>query len=67
MAVVFATRKGNDLPATWAAPWGDTYTVVDGDAHDLRFLDPAGVIVGLRGKGRLANAEPTPGGFLQPA
>jgi hypothetical protein len=25
--------------------------VVDGDTTDLRFLDPAGVIVGLRAKG----------------
>ena len=26
--------------------------VVDGDATDLRFLDPKGVIVGLKAKGR---------------
>ena len=26
--------------------------VIDGDKHDLRFLDPAGVIVGLRPKGK---------------
>lgn len=26
--------------------------VIDGDAHDLRFLDPEGVIVGLKAKGR---------------
>ena len=26
--------------------------VIDGDKHDLRFLDPAGVIVGLKAKGK---------------
>jgi len=26
--------------------------VIDGDKHDLRFLDPKGVIVGLVAKGR---------------
>jgi len=43
VAVVF--RKA--LPATWGGR-----PVIDGDAHDLRFLDPRGVIVGLRAKGR---------------
>jgi hypothetical protein len=36
-------------------PAGLTYAgrrVINGDADDLRFLDPAGVIVGLKGKGR---------------
>jgi hypothetical protein len=27
-------------------------TVIDGDAHDMRFLDPVGVIVGLKAKGK---------------
>lgn len=27
------------------------YRVIDGDAHDLRFLDPKGVVVGLKAKG----------------
>jgi hypothetical protein len=30
-----------------------SYPVVDGDLHDLRFMDPHGVIVGLRAKGAL--------------
>lgn len=47
VAVVFDTKKGADLPATW-----NGYTVIDGDISDLRFLDPRGVIVGLRGKGK---------------
>jgi hypothetical protein len=34
------------LPKTW---WG--IPVIDGDRHDARFLDPKGVIVGLKAKG----------------
>jgi hypothetical protein len=56
VAVVFAvsSHKRRDgtlapLPATWHG-----YRVVDGDEDDLRFLDPAGVVVGLRAKGRKA-------------
>ncbi len=47
VATVFSTRKGDALPATWMGR-----PVIDGDAHDLRFLDPAGVVVGLRAKGK---------------
>lgn len=43
VAVVF--RK--DLPQTW-----NGRTVIDGDVDDLRFLDPANSIVGLRAKGK---------------
>lgn len=46
-AVVFSTRKGAALPATYMG-----MTVVDGDDTDLRFLDPEGVIIGLRAKGK---------------
>lgn len=28
------------------------FPVIDGDAHDMRFLDPKGVIVGLKAKGK---------------
>lgn len=37
----------------WALPQldDDGTAIVDGDKHDLRFLDPAGVIVGLKAKG----------------
>lgn len=31
------------LPTTWQG-----YPVIDGDTHDLRYRDPAGVVVGLR-------------------
>jgi len=48
VAVVFRTKKGAPLPRTWAGR-----KVIDGDLHDLRFLDPkGGVVVGLRAKGR---------------
>lgn len=47
VAVVFSTRRGQALPATW-----NGRPVIDGDTSDLRFLDPRGVIVGLRAKGR---------------
>lgn len=44
VAVVFA---GNTLPATYMGR-----PVVDSDLHDARFLDPVGVICGLRAKGK---------------
>lgn len=59
MAVVFATKRGQPLPATWRG-----VPVIDGDLHDLRFLDPPGVIVGLRAKGRMTKGDWK--GFVQP-
>jgi hypothetical protein len=48
VAVVFDTKKRETLPQTlWQVP------VIDGDLNDLRFADKAGVVVGLRAKGRL--------------
>ena len=35
-----------ELPETW---WG--FPVINGDTHDARFLDPAGIIIGLLAKG----------------
>jgi hypothetical protein len=46
VSVVFDTKKGKALPETW-----NGYSVIDGDLHDLRFIDPKGVVVGLRAKG----------------
>jgi len=46
-AVVFDTKKGQPLPPRW-----EGFRVVDGDADDLRFLDPPGTVIGLRAKGR---------------
>lgn len=42
IAVVF----GDGLPSSFAGR-----RVVDGDAHDLRFMDDSGVVVGLKAKG----------------
>ena len=52
VAVVFATKKNADLPEEWAGR-----PVVDGDLHDLRFLDGRGRVVGLRAKGKAKKDE----------
>lgn len=46
VAAVFAVKKDQKLPITYKG-----YKVVDGDEHDLTFLRPKGVILGLRAKG----------------
>jgi hypothetical protein len=56
VAVAFAIKKGKALPETW-----NGYQVIDGDTHDLRFLDARGVVVGLRGKG---TSWKTPSAFM---
>jgi hypothetical protein len=48
VAVVFAGRR----PAHWYG-----FKVIDGDRHDLRHLDPRGVVVGLSPKGRRAKHD----------
>ena len=58
VAVVFNTNNPENIPATY---WG--YPTVNGDKDDLRFLDPKGVIVGLKQKGR---ARKDTLGFVQP-
>lgn len=45
VAAVYSTPKGRPLPRQWYG-----WPVIDGDLHDLRFLDPPGHIVGLRYK-----------------
>lgn len=45
-----------------AGPLTIVSPVVDGDEHDLRFLDPRGVIVGLKAKG---NAKKDASGFVR--
>jgi hypothetical protein len=56
IAKVFNIRKGMPLPAD----------VIDGDLHDYRFLDPRGVIVGLRLKSlRRITDTKLAGGFVQ--
>jgi hypothetical protein len=63
VAVVFKVKTGYlpgththkyPLPKTYAIG-GKRYKVINGDANDLRFLDPQGVIVGLRAKGKARN------------
>ena len=65
VAVVFGVSNRKDklgnkkpLPQTWQG-----FKVIDGDINDLRFLDPAGVVVGLRNKGK-ATKDST--GFVIP-
>jgi hypothetical protein len=58
VAVVFDTKKGQPLPQEFFGR-----TVVDGDLHDLRFLDPKDVVIGLRAKGRAI--KDTTSGFVQ--
>jgi len=48
VAIVF----GCERPATWHG-----YTVIDGDEHDLRHLDPRNVVVGLTPKGNKAKRD----------
>jgi hypothetical protein len=59
VAVVFDTKKGRELPASWRG-----YQVIDGDTHDLRFLNGhQSAIIGLRAKGRAKKDNAT--GFVQ--
>lgn len=48
VAIVFAGEK----PAKW-----NGFVVIDGDRHDLRHLDPNGVVVALTPKGRRAKND----------
>lgn len=45
VAIVF--NRKNPLPEQW-----EGYKVVDGDQSDARFIDPQGVVVGLKAKGK---------------
>lgn len=55
VAAVLAVKRGATLPQSFALVTDGRIAcrqVVDGDAHDLRFLDPADSFVALRAKGR---------------
>src|SRR5215813_10521695 len=52
VAVIFDTKRGRALPSTYYG-----MPVVDGDLTDLRYLDPRGVVIGLRAKGKKAKAD----------
>lgn len=54
VAVVFS----GSLPETW-----NGHRVVNGDESDLRFIDPQGVVVGLKAKGDAKRIDK--GGFVQ--
>lgn len=49
VAVVFDTKRNQPLPET-VDLGGRTFKVHDADKHDARFLDPRGVVCGLRFK-----------------
>jgi hypothetical protein len=60
-SVVFQVKKGKPLPESW-----NGYRVIDGDLHDLRFIDrelmlpgETALIVGLRAKG-IAKKQTSP-------
>jgi hypothetical protein len=61
--VVFNTKYSSAskqaLPTTW-----NGFPVIDGDETDLRFLDPQGVVVGLRAKGLARRKENQVSGFV---
>lgn len=61
IAVVFDVKRGDVLPPSFSGR-----RVVDGDNDDLRFLDPPGVIVGLRTKAPGGNETRVVGEFIVP-
>jgi len=58
-AVVFNLKKSEPLPETFKG-----LEVIDGDTHDMRFLDKPNKVVGLRAKGK-AKVDDT-GFVIQP-
>lgn len=67
VAVVFDTPRGGELPQFWQGPTHE-WCVIDGDEHDLRYLDPKGVVVGLRFKrSKALLQESLVAGFVQQA
>lgn len=51
VAAVFNVKRGKPLPE-FHRLGDDVVPVIDGDLHDFRPIDPRGVIVGLRAKGK---------------
>jgi hypothetical protein len=53
-------RAGFNVAAVFASAFPNTYLgrpVINGDAHDLRHLDPKGVVIGLTPKGHRAKRD----------
>lgn len=51
VAIVFNVHRRHPLPNFWLSRTGHKFPIINGDLHDLRILDPKGVVVGLRAKG----------------
>jgi hypothetical protein len=65
-ACVAAVRRGINVAVVFQGALPETWNgrpVINGDLSDLRFLDPQGVIVGLKAKGAARKAQA--GGFVQ--
>ena len=62
VAVPFRMDKQTPMPQEIRID-DNTYEMVDGDLHDWRWLDPAGVVVGLRAKGVRGRRDHT--GFIR--
>lgn len=56
IAAVFSIAKKQELPLFTTA-LNVELPVINGDDHDLRFLDPKGCVVGLRAKGKARNTS----------
>jgi hypothetical protein len=61
VVIPFQVKRGHDLPQTYLG-----HAVIDGDKHDLRFLDPQGVVVGLRHKLAKGHKTTDHRGFIRP-
>lgn len=61
VAIPFDTRRHAPLPLSWRG-----FPVIDGDQHDERWRDPAGVVVGLRAKGHAWRRDNS-SGFIRSA
>lgn len=51
VSAVLHIAKGQPIPPSFTIA-GQSFPMIDGDETDLRFLDPKGVVVGLRAKGK---------------
>lgn len=60
ITIPFDCKKG-ELPTEWHGA-----RVVSGDDHDLRFLDPSGVVVGLAAKRVVGHTVADSRGFIHP-